>query len=93
MKEEKYYYLINVCENGTVQTVRCESWKEKEQWLIEYFSSTEKWWAWDKYSEYAGGTITFEKFIKMLIKRNSNTSNQTFYIRKGKAIIIQRKEK
>jgi hypothetical protein len=92
-KRKKCYYIINICENGRLTTVRCETFKEKEQWLIDYFTTEEKWWAWEKYSQWAGCTITFEKFVKTLVRKNANATYQSFVIRKGKTIIIQIKEK
>lgn len=92
-KRKKYYYVINICENGRLTTVRCETLKEKELWLIDYFTTEEKWWAWEKYSQWAGGTITFEKFVKILAKKGAGLNSQIFNIRKGKSLIIQRKEK
>ena len=92
-KKENNYYLINICENGKVTTIRCETFKEKELWLIHYFATEERWWAWEKYSQWAGGTITFEKFVKTLAKKGAGLNSQIFNIRKGKSLIIQRKEK
>lgn len=92
-KKENHYYLINICENGKVTTIRCETFKEKELWLIHYFATEEQWWAWEKYTQWAGGSITFEKFVTTLAKKGAGLNSQIFNIRKGKSLIIQRKEK
>lgn len=92
-KKENKYYLINICESGKITTVRCETFKEKELWLINFFATEEKWWAFEKYEQWAGGSITFEKFLKTLVRKNAGLSNQIFHIRKGKSVVVQAKEK
>ena len=93
VQKKKILLCNNICENGRLTTVRCETFKEKELWLIDYFTTEEKWWTWEKYSQWAGGTITFGKFVKTLVRKNANSTHQFFNIRQGKTIIVQIKEK
>lgn len=90
-KKIKKYYLINICHNGKLDIIRCETKKEKWKWLFDYFTTgEEKWWAWKEYQAHGAGNYTFEDFVKHLIKQYSG-SIYSIPIRKGKIIVIQEK--
>ena len=92
MKKQKSYYLINVCHGGTADIIRCETKKEKNKWLFNYFTTgEEKMWAWEKYKQ--SHQTDFHKFVKKLLKESEKQTVQSFLIRKGKVIIIQEKNK
>lgn len=92
MKKQDKYYLINLCHNGMITTIRCETKKEKDKWLYDHFTvGNEKWWAWEQFQE--SYEKTFDKFVKKLIKKEHNSRFQTFALDIGEYIIIQEKNK
>lgn len=90
-RKQKTYYLIHICHNGKLDTIRCETRKEKRKWLFDYFTTgEEKRWAWEKYQAYGTSKYAFEDFVKYFIKQEKGAI-YTIPIRKSKVIVIQEK--
>lgn len=96
----KFYYEINIFTNGKREIVNCLSEKEKNYWLITYFTlGAERFWAYDRYQEYVEErakkekwAVSFEKFIKRFVKSHKDKDIQSFLIRPHYIIIIIKKK-
>lgn len=92
-KKVEKKYEINIVINRTITVVLCNSFKEKETWLFDYFTiGEEKWWAWKEYETYGNPNMPFEEWVaKILIRKNAGCRIQAFQIRPHKNIIIREK--
>ena len=86
----KKSYVIIICRNGQAEKIPLKNKKAKDKWLYDYFTTgEEKWWTWDKYCLLGNGQISFEKWVKLFLKRNECSIYQSFYIRQGKILLIK----
>ena len=101
MRKQKYYYEISISGGGALQQIyQFNSEKAKNKWLIHYFTvGEERVYALDRY-EWHCQTLaqigkrlpSFENFVKEFIKPKWETHFQSFLIRRGKVLIVKKKE-
>ena len=91
-KKSNCSYEITIIENGVSAKVVCNSKREKDKWLYNYFTNDEKWWALGQYEQ--TNYPSFEKWVKDFIKPEWEFGRfQSIRIRNTKTILIVKKEK
>lgn len=83
-----FYYEINICKRGRVHTHICKNTKEKNKWLVHFFTRGNGY-AWGEQQFRNADNpkkLPFEKYIHFIIK------NKTQFILDDNTLILVRKK-